>query len=154
MDEATSIHLATPGDSRVVASLLDRFNREFGVSTPGVDVLAARLAQYLSGASMFALCAGDPAVGVALVSLRPNAWHAGPVGLLDELYVIPDCRNRGAGTRLLRGAEEQVRERGGQLLEINVDGGDHDALRFYRRHGYVDRDPGESVPARYLFREI
>jgi GNAT superfamily N-acetyltransferase len=101
-----------------------------------------------------ALLVGDPAVGVALVTLRPSVWYDGPVALLDELYVVPGLRGQGLGARLLRAAEELVRDRGGELLEINVDGGDVDARRFYERHGYSCIEAGQPEPALYYFREL
>lgn len=146
--------VATPADAATVAGLLDAFNREFDTPTPGVDALTTRLQDLLAGPQVVALLAGDPAVGVALVTLRTNVWYAGPVGLLDELYVVPGLRGRGIGSALLAAAEAVIRERGGELLEINVDGGDTGARRFYERHGYTDTEPGEDQPMLYYYREL
>jgi GNAT superfamily N-acetyltransferase len=146
--------VATVQDARTVAELLDAFNREFDSPTPGVAVLTGRLRGLLAGPAMFAVLAGEPAVAVALVSLRPSAWYAGPAALLDELYVAPGRRSQGIGTELLKAVETEVRRRGGELLEINVDGQDVDARRFYVRHGYTDTDPGQSEPCLYLHKEL
>lgn len=137
-----------------MAILLDEFNREFDTPTPGPDVLAERLRELLPGGDVVALLAGAPAIGFALVTMRPNVWFEGPVGLLDELYVAPALRSRGIGSTLLHAAEALVRERGGELLEINVDGDDVDARRFYERHGYRNTEPGLSEPSLYYFREL
>jgi len=147
-------HLAEVGDASVVAQLLDDFNREFDTPTPGAPVLARRLERLLAGPDVFAVLADDPAVGVALVTLRHNVWYDGPVGLLDELYVVPALRGGGWGTALLHRAEEAVRARGGELLEINVDGDDVDARRFYERHGYRNSEAGRQDPLLYYFRDL
>ena len=47
-----------------------------------------------------------------------------------------------------------TRQRGGELLEINVDGDDTDARRFDERHGYVNRGRGEDQPLLYYYREL
>lgn len=149
-----SVRFATVADAAVVADLLDRFNREYDTPTPGPAVLAARLERLLSSHNVVALLAGDPAVGLALLTLRPNVWHAGPVALLDELYVVPVERGDGIGTGLLKAAEEACRQRGADLLEINVDGEDTDARRFYERRGYANHDPGQTEPQLYYHRDL
>ena len=111
---------ATEDDAVVVAELLDRFNREFNTATPGPIVLASRLERLFLGGDVMAVLAGTPAVGVALLTMRPNVWYNGPVGLLDELYVVPGERRRGIGAALLRTAESLCRHRGGELLEIKL----------------------------------
>jgi GNAT superfamily N-acetyltransferase len=146
--------LATVTEAGTVACLLDRFNREFDTPTPGVAVLTARLQRLLAGPSMFAILTGESAVGVALVSLRANAWYDGPVALLDELFVVSEHRNRGRGMQLLRAAEAEVRRRGGEVLEINLDGQDADTRRFYRRHGYTNVEPGQTEPMLYYYKEL
>lgn len=141
-------------DTAVAAELLDGFNREFGTPTPGAETIAARLAQLLADERTFALLTGRPAVGIALVTLRTNVWYDGLVGLLDELYIVPEQRNRGLGTSLLQAAEIEVVARGGEVLEIGVDGEDDDAQRFYERHGYVHHDSWSEEPSRMYFREL
>jgi GNAT superfamily N-acetyltransferase len=153
-DPPDTPRLATIADARVVAELLDRFNSEYETPTPGVAVLAARLERLLGGPHTVALLAGEPAVGVALLTLRPNVWYEGSVALLDELYVDSAMRGQAIGTALLKAAETTCRQRGADVLEINVDGEDRDARRFYERHGYVNHHPSQTEPAIYYFREL
>ncbi len=138
----------------MVAALLDRFNREFGTPSPGPEVLTARLEQMLCNGEVVALLAGEPAVAIALLTLRPNVWCEGPVALLDELYVVPAERGHGIGTALLQAAEALCVQRGAELLEINVDGEDTDARRFYERHGYSNHDPGQTHPQLCYHRDL
>jgi GNAT superfamily N-acetyltransferase len=148
------LRAASVADAAVLADLLDRFNREYETPTPGPAVLVGRLEHLLSSGNIIALLAGEPAVGLAMLTLRPNLWHEGPVALLDELYVVPGERRRGIGTALLKAAEDECRQRGSGLLEINVDGEDAAARRFYERHGYTDRDPGQAEPELYYHRDL
>lgn len=148
------VRAAVVAEAEVVAQLLDDFNREYDTPSPGVAVLSARLRQLLAGGDVVALLVGDSAVGLALLTLRPNVWYAGPVGLLDELYVVPAQRGRAIGSALLRAAEQVVRNRGGELLEINVDSYDVAARRFYERHGYRNSEAGTEEPLLYYFRAL
>ena len=145
---------ATPADAETTARLLHDFNTEFGDSSPGQDVLARRLGRLLSGDSTFALLAGDPAVGFALLTLRTNVWYDTPVALLDELYVVPALRGGGIGSALLQSACQLVRGRGVELMEINVDGEDLDARRFYERHGFSCVHGSQHEPELYYSREL
>jgi GNAT superfamily N-acetyltransferase len=145
---------ATPADAETVARLLDAFNREYHAPTPGPEVLATRLHSLLAGSDVIALLAGDPAVAVALLTLRANVWYDGPIVLVDELYVLPEARGRGFGSTLLVAVESLARERGGQLIEIAVDGADTDAHRFYERHGYTSTEAGQDQPSFYYYRSV
>jgi GNAT superfamily N-acetyltransferase len=149
-----SPRVATPADAATVARLLDAFNREFQTPTPGPQVLSARLRRLLDGVDVIAFLAGDPAVAVALMTLRPNVWYDGPIVLVDELYVVPEARGRGFGSALLAAVESLTRERGGELIEIAVDGADADAHRFYERHGYASTEAGQDQPSFYYHRAV
>jgi GNAT superfamily N-acetyltransferase len=153
-DDHTAVRLATPADAPELAQLLHDFNTEFDTPSPGPAVLAPRLAELLAANSTFAVLAGTPAVGLALVTVRPNVWYDGPVALLDELYVAPDRRNGGLGTALLAEVVAQSHARGVELVEINVDEGDVDAQRFYVRHGFSATEPDTGERAFYFFREL
>jgi hypothetical protein len=85
-----------------VAVLLHEFNTEFGEPSPGPEVLAARLSLLLATDGTIALLAGEPAVGLALFTLRSNVWYDAPVALLDELYVSPSVRGRASARRCWR----------------------------------------------------
>jgi len=148
------VRQATTSDAEVVAELLDAFNREYDTPTPGVEVLARRLRHLLGGDAVVALLTGEPPAGVAVLSFRSNAWYDGPVVLLDELYVKPELRGRRYGHAMLEAACRLARERGAEILEINVDGEDTDARRFYEAHGFSNTEPGASEPMYFYYREL
>lgn len=145
---------ATPHDAARLAELLHAFNTEFDTETPGVEVLAERLRTLLGGTSTFAVLGGDPAVGLALVTLRPNVWSEGTVALLDEMYVEPAHRGGGVGGAVLRHMVEICRELGVAAIEINVDESDAAAMRFYERHGFSGVDPDSGERAFYFYRSL
>ena len=144
---------ATTADADEVARLLHDFNEEFDTPSPGATVLAGRLRELLGRDETIAIVAGVPAVGVALITLRSNVWYDGPVALLDELYVVPERRSEGIGSRMLETMSELLTARGVELVEINVDEGDVEAQRFYVRHGFSDSEPDTGERAFYFFRE-
>jgi GNAT superfamily N-acetyltransferase len=148
------LYTATAADAAEAARLLHDFNTEFGSPSPGPEWLASRLTALLAEDGTICVLAGRPARGVALVTLRSNVWFEGPVALLDELYVEPANRGRGIGTALLDSAVELIEQRGAELFEVNVDEGDIDALRFYRRNGFTDIEPDTGERAFYLQRAI
>ncbi|GAA0279952.1 hypothetical protein GCM10010302_17130 [Streptomyces polychromogenes] len=61
-------------------------------------------------------------------------------GMLEHLYLLPDARRRGIGTRLLA----EVREASPDGLSLNVFQRNEDAIAFYVRHGFelVDTNDG------------
>lgn len=154
MAEHHEVRLATSADADEVADLLHRFNTEFHTPSPGAGLLAGRLRTLLAGDGTFALLADRPSVGVALVTLRSNVWYDGLVGLLDELYVVPHLRGRGIGSAMIQRLLAVARERGVDLLEINVDEADVDAQRFYERHGFTMIEPDTGERAFYLHQEL
>jgi ribosomal protein S18 acetylase RimI-like enzyme len=146
--------LADVTDAAEVAQLLHDFNSEFDTPSPSVQELSERLSLLLVDESMFAIVAGNPAVAVGLVSVRPNVWYRGRVALLDELYVAPAHRNKGIGSAILRLLRDRASAAGIDAIEINVDEGDVDAQRFYERHGYSSTEPGTNERAFYYSQEI
>ncbi|WP_341956117.1 GNAT family N-acetyltransferase [Microbacterium sp. LWH13-1.2] len=152
--DETPVRIASSADAESIAELLHAFNTEFDTETPGVAVLAKRLRTLLTESSTFAVLGGDPAVGVALVTLRPNVWSDGPVALLDEMYVAPEQRGGGVGSAILRRMVEICRELGVAAIEINVDESDAGAMRFYERHGFSGTDPDSGERAVYFYRAL
>ncbi|KNY05150.1 GNAT family N-acetyltransferase [Microbacterium sp. GCS4] len=151
---AVRIRTATPDDAPRIAELLHAFNTEFDTETPRVEVLTRRLRALLAGPSTFAVLGGEPAVGVALVTVRPNVWSDGPVALLDEMYVDPSERAGGIGGEILRVVVEACQRLGVAEIEINGAGSDADAMRFYERHGFTNGDPDTGERAYYFSRSL
>jgi GNAT superfamily N-acetyltransferase len=149
------VRLAAGDDADEVARLLHDFNSEFETPSPGAAVLADRLRVLLAGEVTVAILAGSPAVGVALVTLRPNVWYDGLVALLDELYVVPEQRSRGIGSKMIEHLLALARDRNVELIEINVDEPDVDAQRFYERHGFrATETPDSTERAFYYWLEL
>ncbi len=150
-----AVRLATADDADEIARMLHDFNTEFATPSPGPAVLAPRLRLLLGGDVTVAILAGEPAVGLALVTLRPNVWYDGPVALLDELYVVPPRRGQGIGSAIMQRLLTLAADQGVSLVEINVDEGDVDAQRFYERHGFrLTETPDSTERAFYFWREL
>jgi GNAT superfamily N-acetyltransferase len=148
------VRRAAPTDAVVVAELLDDFNTEFATPTPGRQVLESRLEELLAGDQVVVLLVGEPAAGLAVLTFRPNVWYDGPVAILDELYVRPELRGRRMGSALIGSVCDLVRGRGGELVEVNVDGDDTGARRFYEAHGFTNHEPDHPDPLLYYYREL
>lgn len=135
--------IGSAGDAAVLSALLTDFNREFDAAVPDSETLTNRFERILGESTVMAVLAeiGDP-VGFALISLRPTPYHDGPLAQLDELYVVPDLRGSGIGTRILSTAISALELRGVHEMHINVDEVDDGARRFYERHGFVNIEPG------------
>ena len=80
--------------------------------------------------------AGDPIIAVGLVTLRPDVWTDSLVATLDELYTVPEWRDNGYGSHILRHVISEAKARGAGELTIGIDAPDIDAQRFYARHGF------------------
>jgi GNAT superfamily N-acetyltransferase len=139
-----SVRRATPDDAAVLGRLLWDFNTEFETETDDADVLAARFARLLALDEIVAVLAerDGTAVGFALLSLRPAIWFDGPVSQLEELYVVPELRDRGIGTEILDLSRRLVRVLGSPEMHIGVDEVDVDTRRFYERHGFRNIEQG------------
>ncbi|NPC41902.1 GNAT family N-acetyltransferase [Nocardioides sp. zg-1230] len=140
----TEVRRATVEDAAVLGRLLWDFNTEFDSETDDADVLAARFARILALPGILAVLAEEDgeAVGFALVSLRPAIWFDGPVSQLEELYVVPQLRDRGIGTQVLDLCRALARGLGSPEMHIGVDEVDADTRRFYERHGFRNIEEG------------
>lgn len=141
----TTVRRASADDAEVLGRLLWDFNTEFESETDDADVLALRFARLLGLDEIVAVLAEDDVrrpVGFALLSLRPAIWFDGPVSQLEELYVVPDLRDRGIGTQVLELSRRIVRDLGSPEMHINVDEVDADTRRFYERHGFRNIEEG------------
>lgn len=151
------IRRAEAADAETLGTLLHDFNTEFGTPTPSAAEFTERLRTQIADARLVAFLAEDGAgraTGFALLSLRATPYFDGPLVQLEELYVLPDLRDRGIGTSLLDAVTGFARAEGSQEVHIGVDEIDTDTRRFYERHDFVNIQPGEDYRMLMYLREL
>jgi GNAT superfamily N-acetyltransferase len=80
---------------------------------------------------------GDEPIGHAHV-----AWEGATLGVpeIQDVFVLPERRGDGVGTRLSEAAERLARDRGQERISISAGEANEGALRLYRRLGYRNAD--------------
>jgi GNAT superfamily N-acetyltransferase len=137
------VRVAGVGDAEALGRLLADFNAEFDAEGQDPDAFARRFAVLLARDDVLGLLVGpvDAPSGFAWVTFRPTPYADGPLAQLEELYVRPGLRSRGAGAAIVAALRTEARRRNALEILINVDADDADARRFYERHGFSCRDP-------------
>lgn len=86
--------------------------------------------------------AGD-AVGTVQLSYIPGLMRRGMWrGLIEQVHISPDHRNRGLGGEMIRWAVERCRERGCGVVQLTSNKKRLDAHRFYQRLGFEQSHEG------------
>jgi ribosomal protein S18 acetylase RimI-like enzyme len=77
------------------------------------------------------------AIGYVVLTWSFSLESGGRDGYIDELFLAPEVRGRGLGSRVLALAELEARRLGLLRLYLEVEHG-NPALNLYRRAGFVD----------------
>jgi ribosomal protein S18 acetylase RimI-like enzyme len=145
------VRIATVADCAVIGRLLDRFNREFGEPTPGVDALAARVAALIGGGETDVVLGGRGPDSVAVLRFRPSIWTPGSECYLAELFVTPERRDVGLGRAVMEEALRQARRRGADWISVEVDEPDAAARHLYVSLGFSNRVAGSDGPVMFVY---
>jgi len=78
----------------------------------------------------------DRVIGFAAISYAWTLEHGGKSAWLDELYVLPEYRDRGVGSVLLGAVTEEVRREGCRAVDLEVEEEHCRAERLYERKGF------------------
>ncbi len=133
------LSLLRPDQIPAAAELLGAQLREHGI-TPSLERTRAVLTQM----------AGDERLGFVLVALAPDGKllgvayggaflsveHGGLSGWLDELYVRPEYRGAGIGTKLLAEFIRVASARGWRAIDLEVESDHRRVVPLYERHGF------------------
>ncbi|MBL8201244.1 MAG: GNAT family N-acetyltransferase [Chromatiales bacterium] len=76
-------------------------------------------------------------IGVAYVSFIWALEHGGHAGWLEELYVMPEHRGGGVGTRLLEAVIAAAEGAGCAALDLEIDSAHERVRSLYERHGFT-----------------
>ena len=122
-----------------VIGLFHQQLREHRIEANAADlqnVIGTILQEPHRGFILVARLTGVGIVGVALASAFLGVEQGGESGWLEELYVRPECRQQGVGSRLLAEILGQARSRGWRALDLEVETDHERAVPIYERHGF------------------
>src|SRR5690606_34036304 len=139
-DADIPLHHATPADAQTLGRMLRDFNDEFDTEGPSAETFALRFRRLLAREDFVVLLSGERErpTGFLVLTLRPTLYAEGPLGQIEEFYVVPDRRGHGHGSGLIEEAVRHVRKLAGEEMHIPVDEVDVDTRRFYKRHGFTN----------------
>jgi ribosomal protein S18 acetylase RimI-like enzyme len=132
-----SIREARPEDAFQVTELVRLLARNEGEESP---ITEADVLSFLSfpGAVVLLAEEGGEVLGMLSYVIRPNLYHGGLVGLIDELVVYPRARGRGVGSALIQAVVSRCAASGCREISVSTMPDNTRALAFYRRHGFTD----------------
>lgn len=135
---ALRIRRATRRDVPTILALI-RGLAEYERLTREVEATADRLRRHGFGRRRYfetLICwRGRKAVGFALYFFTYSTFLARPTLYLEDLFVLPEERGRGAGRALLAAVARVAARRGCGRMEWAVLGWNTPAIRFYKRLG-------------------
>lgn len=129
---------ARPDEAEAVTALLDAQLREHAIPLARERIAEAVRMAIADDRHALILVSreGGRPVGVAYLSFGWILERGGLAMYLEELYVVPELRDRKIGTALLRAALDVARERGCQSAELEVEGSHARAANLYARAGF------------------
>lgn len=78
-------------------------------------------------------------IGFVNFSLRQTLLHKGYSGLIDELVVTVDFRNKDIGSKLLDAAVKECKNLGCCEVEVSTESSNISAVQFYKRYNFNEK---------------
>ena len=139
---APDMRLAAPDDCERILPLMERYYGEDGYPFVPAEARAA-LARFLADPSLgrtWVLVAGGEVVGYTALTFGYSLEYRGRDAFVDELYLLPEHRGGGAGSRALALLEDACRELGVRALHLEAERKKPRLLSFYERAGFAAHD--------------
>jgi GNAT superfamily N-acetyltransferase len=129
-----------PDELELVLPLFADYQRFYGVKAPDIRTIAVFLRGFIAPSERGELIAawddGRP-VGFANLYWTFSSVAAGPIVLLNDLFVIEGQRGAGIGRRLIEFSLRRTEERGASRLEWRTELDNRVAQRLYERFDTV-----------------
>lgn len=132
------VRRARAGEAGILLELI-RGLAEYEKLAPPDEAAEQRLVRDIFGGrprlDAFLVFADGRAAGYALVLETYSSFLALPTLYLEDIFVLPEFRGRGAGKALFRAMVREARDRGCGRMEWVVLDWNTSAQEFYRRYG-------------------
>jgi GNAT superfamily N-acetyltransferase len=139
---------ARPDDIPALVALMDLFYAESGYALDAplaekafADLLADERLGYV-----WLLDAAGRDAGYVVLTLRFGMEYGGLIACIDDLFVVPEHRNRGLSTAALVRIRDFCRSQGVRAITVEVSPGNGPAQAVYRRIG-MEEEPGRQLLA-------
>ena len=137
--ELIDINLADEQQVDTVVALFEAQLLEHEIETAADDLRKAIqkvVSEPTYGFILVATEDGGPPIGVAYATALLSLEHGGISGWLEELFVLPEQRDQGIGSRLIAEVLVQARKRGWRALDLEVDITHERVAALYLRHQF------------------
>jgi diamine N-acetyltransferase len=135
--------MAVPGDIEILIELIRGLQKDDPWSVPfREEEVRASVHELLVNSAVgqaFLMYRGELCIGYLVLSFDFSLEYGGKNAWIDELFVRPEFRGRGIGSRALDFAQQTARELGAKVLHLEVNRG-NPAIELYRRNGFEDHD--------------
>ena len=141
MKHSVTVRQATVQDLHLIVLLFDAYRQFYRVAS---DPEGARrfLLERFEHSDSIIFVAFDHAVAIGFAQLYPSfsSLAMARIFVLNDLFVSPDARGRGAGTALLTAAAEYGRAVGAMRLVLSTETTNATAQSVYEKSGWVRDD--------------
>ena len=131
------IRHAAPADLEALAQLFNEYRQFYGCAgDPALarGFIAMRL--HMQDARLFVAVGEDGLAGFAQVYPSLSSLAAGPIWILNDLFVAPGQRRQQLGTALLHAVEVAARAAGALQLRVETAPDNVAAQRLYQSQGF------------------
>lgn len=139
-ETALVLRAAVPDELPVLLAMLRDFYVEDRIPLDEPRVRRG-LEQLMADASLGAILVAESEgvrVGYLVLGWCFSIEQGGRHVLIDEIYLAPAARGRGLGSTLLSAACDWARERGAEVVRLEVNRHNPRARALYERHGFLD----------------
>lgn len=135
-----SLKLAGAADLACLLDFARDFHAEDGhaLDAPGETAIAMLVERPEVGRLWLIVQAGR-VIGYVALCFGFSIEYGGRDAFIDDLYIVPDARGRGAGNDAMRLVSAEARELGCLALHLEVMDENDGAARLYQRHGFGNR---------------
>ena len=138
--DETKLRLATEDDVATLVELVRAYHEGDGIESDPVELpsVLMRLLTDSTKGRIWLIELNADVVGYVAVCLGYSIEFRGDA-VVDEIYLAPQRRGRGIGSRALALTIAETAKLGAHALHLEVDPDNEAAVRLYRRAGFATR---------------